>query len=192
MPHITPTTEPTELRAGLNWTWSKAIAHYPADVWQLRYWYKNASAHFEITAAASGVDHLVSHTASQTAGIIAGMYDWVATVEDLATHLEKWEVATGRLEVLPVATTMDAGDLRTTARRILEQLEASYADYMTNGQGMVQSYQIGDRQMEFKSSSEFIQAIEYWRGQVAVEDAAEAIASGMGNPRHVYVRWGAS
>lgn len=177
--------EPTQLRAGLTWTWSRSFADYPAPTWALKYWLKNADAHIDVTAGASGSDHLVNIVAADTRAFAAGCYDWIATVESGA---DVFQVGSGRIEVLPRIDTAGVLDGRSGARRILEQLEAAYEAYSAGGVHVAQ-YTIGDRTMQFKEAGDFIKAIEYWRGRVAQEDATAQIAAGLGNPRRVFVRF---
>jgi hypothetical protein len=76
-----PTDEPSALRAGDTWKWTRTLADYPAGTWTLKYRFKNAAGGFEITAAASGTDHAVTVAAVTTAPYAAGDYQWVAWVE---------------------------------------------------------------------------------------------------------------
>jgi len=181
-----PTTEPTELRAGLSWQWQKSLGDYPAPTWVLRYWLKNAGSHIEIAAAASGSDHLVTVLASATQNYAPGQYAWTSTVESGAIVLQ---AAAGKLTLLPRVDQAQALDSRSVARRIVDELEAAKLAYVQStqqGASMVQSYSIADRSTVFRTEKDFIEQIEYWRNQLAAEDAAEAIAQGQGNPRKYF------
>lgn len=186
----TATTEPRELRAGLTWAWLRSLVDYPAGTWTLKYWLVNATSHIEITATADGTTHAVSVAAATTAGYAAGDYDWVATVE---SGSEKYQVCSGRIKVLPRIDQAAALDLRSTARKILDQLEADYQSRAAGGGGFVASYSVSDgaftRAMQFKVEEDWIKAIEYWRNQVRMEEAAASIAKGLGNPRRFYARF---
>jgi len=186
----TATTEPRELRAGLTWAWRRSLDDYPADTWTLKYWLVNATSHIEITAVADGTTHAVSVPASTTDDYVAGDYDWVATVE---SGDDKFQVCSGRIKVLPRIDQATALDLRSTARKILDQLEADYQTRSATGGGFVASYSVSDgtfsRAMQFKVEQDWIQAIEYWRNQVRMEEAAASLAKGLGNPRRFYARF---
>lgn len=186
----TATTEPRELRAGLTWAWRRSLDDYPADTWTLKYWLVNATSHIEITAAADGTTHAVSVPASTTDDYVAGDYDWVATVE---SGDDKFQVCSGRIKVLPRIDQATALDLRSTARKILDQLEADYQTRSATGGGFVASYSVSDgtfsRAMQFKVEEDWIKAIEYWRNQVRMEEAAASVAKGLGNPRRFYARF---
>ena len=55
-----PTTEPETITAGDSLTWKRTLADYPAGTWTLKYRLINADGKIDITATASGTDHLVS------------------------------------------------------------------------------------------------------------------------------------
>ena len=52
-----PTTEPTELRVGDTWQWKREdlSSDYPATSWTLTYYFRNATAYFNVVATADGV-----------------------------------------------------------------------------------------------------------------------------------------
>ena len=70
-----------------------------------------------------------------------------AYLVDLAT-------ATGRIGVISAA---------------LDDLRAALASYCTAGHGPVAEYQIGDRRMKFRSTTEIADLIAYYERQVALE-----------------------
>lgn len=183
-----PSIEPSSLTAGDTVKWTRSLSDYPAPTWVLKYRLINAAGKIDITASASGSDHLVNVSAATSAGWTSGTYSWQAYVEGGSS--ERYTVGTGTLEIKRNWAAEAAGyDTRSNARTILEQLEQAYEDYCSNGQGLVQRYTIGGREMWFKSSVDFIKAIEYWRNQANTERAAEQVALGLGNPRHFYVRF---
>lgn len=160
-------------------------------MWTLRYWFKNATSHIEIVASASGSDFLVSVPAATTAVYPPGHYGWTATVDK---GTDKYQVGSGQTEVLPRVDTTGLLDQRSDARQIYDDLVAMYKSRTSSssGGGGIQHYQIGDRQITYKTSEELIKDIEYWRAQVAAEEAAAQIAAGLGNPRRLYTRFGSA
>ena len=73
------TTEPTQIRAGDSITWLKTLNDYPAtDSWVLHYRLINSAGKFDVTATASGSDHLVSISAATSATYTAGKYTLVS------------------------------------------------------------------------------------------------------------------
>jgi hypothetical protein len=188
MPDI-PSIEPASVTAGDTVKWTRSLSDFSAaDGWVLKYRLINAAGKIDITASASGADHLVDVAASTTDGWAAGTYTWQAYVEKAA---ERYTVGRGTMVIEPDLPAEAAGyETRTTAKQILDELEAAYLTYSTNGQGPVQRYTIGGRELWFRSAADFIKQIEYWRSQVASEAASEALAQGLGNPRRLYARFG--
>jgi hypothetical protein len=183
------TVEPASFTAGDTVKWKRSLADYPATGgWTLKYRLISAANKYDITASASGADHLVTVTAATSATYVAGEYAWQAYVEGGSS--ERYTVGTGTLTIAPNLAGQSGGlETRSTARQIVAELEAARLAYATNGQGHVQRFTIGNREMWFRSSADFLREIEYFRNQVANEEAAEAIAKGLGNPRRLYVRF---
>ena len=73
-----PTTEPTELRAGDTWKWTRSLSDYPASIWTLTYVLVQAAVQKSITASASGDDFSVSVAKATTAAYAEGLWSWVA------------------------------------------------------------------------------------------------------------------
>lgn len=182
-----PSNEPTQLRAGDTWEWTRSVDGYPAPTWVLKYRFKHASlAGFEVVATASGSDHAVSVAAATTAAYGAGTYDWFAWAE---TGAVKKSVDQGRLLVLAdfrSGTAAAVLDGRSQARKTLEDLKAAFAAMSANPQR--KSYTIGDVAVTFSDTADILRRISYWETEVAREDAAAAIAAGMRSPHRVYVR----
>lgn len=122
MAYTVPTTEPTKLRAGDTWQWTREnLADYPASVWTLTYYFRNATAKFDIVATADGDAFAVS-VAKASTGKTPGWYDWVAMVDD---GTERYEVGTGRIEILPNLAADVVYDARSFARQMLDSIEAA-------------------------------------------------------------------
>lgn len=169
--------EPTSFTAGDTLSWSRSLADYPAsDGWVLAYRFINAASKFDITGTASGDDHLVSVAASVTAAYVSGTYQWQAYV---TKALERYTVGTGVCEVKPdLAAVAAAGyDSRTPARKALDALNAGLEAF--GGNAHVQSYQIGDREMRYKTFADFMAARDRLVAEVAREDQAQRAAAGL-------------
>jgi hypothetical protein len=184
-----PTAEPAFVVAGDTVKWTRSLADYPAsDGWVLKYRLINAAGNVDIVSTASGADHLVNVAASTTDNWAPGTYAWAAYVERSG---ERYTVDSGTIVVRPDLAAQAAGfEARSNARQILEQLETAFKDYVVNGQGLVQRYTIGGREMWFRSSKDFVQQIEYWRKQVQDEASFDSVARGLGNPRRLFARFG--
>lgn len=118
-----PTTEPTELRVGDTWQWRREdLSAYPASSgWTLKYFFRNASAYFDVTASADGDLYAIVVAMATTAGRAAGVYDWVAVVESAT---ERFEVDRGQATLLPNYAAAAALDGRTFAAKLLAAVEA--------------------------------------------------------------------
>jgi hypothetical protein len=173
--------EPFQLRAGDTWVWNRQdLANdYPAPTWTLKYAFKNAVQHFELTAAADGTFFAASVAMSTTANYVAGKYSWVAWVE---TASERHEVDRGWLTVLPAFTGTTVLDDRSHARKVLEALEALIEGKATADQ---MEYTIGSRSLKRIPPADLITWRDKYRGLVFAEDAAERRRNGYGAGRLV-------
>ncbi len=182
------TNVPAEVVAGDTIKWTCTTPDYPAsEGWALAYRFINPAGTIDVNATATGADHLVVVPAAASANWPPGTYAWAAYVSKGG---ERFTVGGGTLVVKPDLPAQLGGlEARSSARVILEQLEAAFRDYVANKQGLVAKYEIGARSMSFRSSRDFITQIEYWRKQAEAEAAAESIAKGLGNPRRLYARF---
>ena len=180
-----PTVEPASVVAGDTITWKITLQDYPAGTYTLKYRLLNSAGKIDITATASGTDHLVSVSSTTSASWTAGKYDFTAWVEKTG---ERYTVGSGRIEVkanMAVANTFDA---RSDARKIYESLMTAYQSAATS-RAFVQEYEIAGRRMRFNNKADWISEINFWKSQVAAEDRAAAIADGAGAGARVLVRF---
>lgn len=185
-PSDIPTTEPTVFTAGDTVKWKRTLDHYPASGgWVLTYALRGAGK-IDLTATASGSEHLITISAATSAAYTAGFYTWQAYATKSAIS-ERHPVDSGQIEIKPnlAAVTASSYEWRTEAKIIYDQLVAAYKSY-TQSRGGVQQYTIGQRQMTFRSPADFIREIEYWRAQVKAEEAAAGITQ---QGRNVFVRF---
>jgi len=180
-----PTTEPQTITAGDSFTWQRTLADYPADSWTLKYRFINAAGKIDITAAASGTDHLVSVTPTTSAGYTAGNYTWTAWVEKTGYRIT---VGGGTLEVKPNIAALTTLDARSDAALIVDQLMAAYKTY-TASNGHVAEYEIAGRRMKYRSAAEILDQINHWKSILASEKRAERIAAGLGGGNKYLVRF---
>ena len=178
-----PANEPSSLRAGDTWKWTRTLADYPAGTWTLKYRFKNATSYFEIVAGTSGTDHSVSVAAATTAGYTAGSYTWMAWVEGGSS--EKYTVDTGTLEIDPdYRASTAAYDGRSHARKMLDAIEA----WLEARDPAVAEYEIAGRRMKYIPIAELVKLRNRYGLEVRNEDAAAAIAKGEGFGRKIQFR----
>jgi hypothetical protein len=165
-------SEPTELRAGDTWTWTREAGEYPAATWTLTYKLRSSRASIDITASTSGLQFAVAVAASVTAAYKADRYDWIARVTSGTTvHT----VGSGVIAVLPNLGAVGAVDARSHARRVLDAIEAVIEKRATLDQS---SYSIGNRSLARLSIPELLQFRDRYRAMVLAEERAARIASG--------------
>lgn len=169
------TTEPAELRAGLTWQWRRVFADYPASEWTLTYWFKQqapSGSKFSVVASADSDAYAVDVAASTTAAYAADDYSWAAVV---TAGDEAFEVARGTLKVLPRYNADAALDDRTHAKKVLEAIEAVIEGRATKDQ---EEYSIGSRSLKRTPLKELRDLREYYRAEVARQQADENLGDG--------------
>ena len=169
------TNEPTALRAGDTWAWRRDdLSDYPAPTWTLKYYFRNASAKFAVTAAADGSAHAVTVAMATTAVYAAGHYDWIAVAESAT---ERYEVDSGRLQVLPNLATDAVYDARTFARKMLEYIEAALLSRATSDQLDLVNAALADRSIA-RDKAGLMTLRAQFRQEVAAEDNRARIKNG--------------
>lgn len=185
MPDI-PTTEPSSLRAGDTWRWTKSLPDYPATSWTLKYRFKShILPGFQVTATAAGAAHSVTVSAATTGGYLAGDYAWTAWVENVGG--ESYTIASGIVTVEPdlrAGGAADVLDTRSHARKALAAIES----WIENKSPAVASYVIGDRQMRYIPIPELIKLRQAYRHEVIAEDNAARVAAGLGSRGRIQFR----
>lgn len=183
--------EPTELRAGETWAWKRSFADYSATGWTLSYTLINASNKITLTAAAAtGGQHLVSVPAVTTTGTggvngtdayTAGTYTMLGRVTD---GTSVYQVFSGLLTVLPDLAAATTYDTRSTAKQLLDALDAFLLDKASKDQLDVIETAIADRRIRRDRA-----ALLKWRSELQIEVAREdAAANGVQGSKY-YVRW---
>jgi hypothetical protein len=182
-----PTSEPTRFRAGDTVAWTKSLADFPAsDGWILHYRFINQSHKIDVTATASGSDHLVSIAAAVSALYIAGDYTWASWV---TIGSDRYTVETGRLTILPdlAAVTAAGFDSRSTAKKTLDLLDSALLTYGANA--WTQEYSIAGRTMRFRSAGEFMSLRSKLKLEVLQEENADRIKNGFRPRNRLNVRF---
>lgn len=179
-----PANEPSTLRAGDTWKWTRSLPDWPASTWTLKYRAKNAAGGFEITAAASGDDFAVTVAAATTAAYAAGAYTWIAWVEAGA---EKFTVDTGTWEVQAEYRSGLASvalDDRSHARKALDAIEG----WIEGNDLSAAEFSLGDRRIKNIPIAELIMLRQRYLQEIAAEDARAALAKGEGVGRRIQIR----
>lgn len=175
-----------ELIAGDSLDYTVAVDGYSAvDGWILKDSLRGPSS-IDLTASASGSAFHIQADSTTTATWLPGNYNWVRTVSKSG---QRYTVASGTLVIKADLTQAPAGyDGRSLAAKALSDAETALATFRAT-RGRTKKYTIGSRSMEFESVGEILAEINYWKLRVANESTAESIASGLGNPRRLGVRF---
>jgi hypothetical protein len=186
-----PTQVPAELIAGDTWEWRETLADYPASAWDAAWYFQNAGGAFSVAGVADGDVHTARVEASVTAARKPGDYYWRLTVEQgdggVPEVITRKTVSEGWVAVTPNPAKGGALDHRSTARVVLEMINAYLSD-PTNLAAA--SYSLAGRSLSRWTRTDLLIERDKWTQEVRSEEAAEAMAKGLGNPRRLYVRWG--
>lgn len=156
-----PSKEPTSFRAGDTVKWDVYLDAYPSDVWTLTYRLISKDNAINISASPKsdkGYSIVVGHTTS--AGLTKGLYSLIGQVQ---TDTERYTVINKTVEVLPDLTDSVPVDIRTTAQKLIEILDAALIKHGPSAYS--QGYSIAGRTMQFKSHEEFMK----FRNQIKAE-----------------------
>lgn len=122
-----------------------------------------------IAAVKDGNDFSISVT---TADWVPGIYAWQAWATD--TDGVICVVQHGNFDL---ADVLGVGDVRTSARKMVEMIETMMAGNAAEG---VRRYRINNRELERYSVGELMQLLSYWKAQVKKEERAAAGMSTLG------------
>ncbi len=137
---------PAQLQVGDTWQWTESLSDYPASAgWALFFsLYRYGQSVLQIEASPSGDDYSVSIPAANTAGKVAGEWQWTAYV---SKDTDRFTVGTGKVKLKPdFSAATSSTDLRTDDEKILDALLASQQRRATKEQ---ESMQIGGRAIRY-------------------------------------------
>lgn len=144
-------SEPKFFTKGETISWTRSFNDYPATEWDLTYYFRGRTNGFDIAAAADGTSFIAETPSDLTNG--AGVYQWQAQV----TNGEKTIVVdSGNVEILPnfagIQTT-EGFDGRTQTEKDLAAVKEMLSGKASKD---VQSYQIGNRQLQHISINDLL------------------------------------
>jgi hypothetical protein len=186
-----PSNEPTELRAGVRWDWTRDLT---PDIdasagWTLTYYFKKLDGlqNFSFAATASGKLFSVARTAANTQALIAGDYSWVAVASNGA---DLREVDNGKLKVLPRYDQAANLDDRSHARKVLDALKAVIEARATTTQRELVGFTIGSRSQQFDNQETKMLLLEFksrYEWLVFEEENAAGLKRGEANQKVIKV-----
>lgn len=157
--------------------------------WTLTYYLRTNTASEGATAVAVayGAGWETTLSATATAAFDAGHWFWQA----IATKgSEKLTLGAGQLDVvaaLSYSGTPGAFDGRTQAHKDLDAVDAAIRAIVSGG--VVQEYTIGNRRLKKYDLAELQVLRSRLIAEVKREQAASAMAQGLGNPHNLFVRF---
>ena len=179
----TRTTEPTRVTQGEQIDWTRRFCDYPATEWTLEYRFRSAAGTgLDVEATADGSDHNVVIAADQSDNFtVTGRHRWQAWVTEIADATNTFVVGEGVVDVRAgfVSGTATAVDERSTAKKIVDALEAALLNSASREQLEYEiSTPAGTRRVKFMSRKEQTDLLQYYKGIVARELAAERVRNG--------------
>jgi len=183
-----PTIEPLEITAGDTITWKKTLSDYPAASYTLKYRLINSAGKYDITAAASGDDHLITVTAAVSATYTAGTYTWKSFVEKgSGGTLERYTIGQGTLTVNPDLAAQEAGyDSRSHVKKVLDSIQSVIESRATRAD---LEKEINGKRISFMSPTELIKWHSHYDRLYMQELNAEKIRQGRRTGRKVLTRF---
>lgn len=175
----------TEIVAGDRLNVTLQVPAYPAsggNTLTLRLVPRATGTAVDLTATASGDDHVVSASAAATAAYAAGEYSWHAFVTNGS---DRYTVGSGQITVKANPASLAAGaDTRSQARKAVDDLKAALAAWSPTRK----SYTVGDVSMTFNSTGDIVRMLNFWERELAREEAAVDQAAGRKPARRVFMR----
>lgn len=179
----TPTKVPDKLFAGDTWAWTVDLGDYPAGTYTGAWYFEKGDFNFSVSATQSGTSHAGSVAAATTAGYSAGKYRWRFVV---TAGANRYTAAEGWLEVLPDPAAAGNVDHRTTARIMLDNVEA----YLRDPNNITAAaFALGGRSLSRWSRADLLVERDKLKAEVRSEEAVGRMANGLGNPRRLYARF---
>lgn len=180
-----PTQVPTELIAGDTWEWTREVADYPASTHSAVWYFEKADHNFSVSAGETGDIYSGTVAAATSATYRAGRYRWRLVITRTADSVRK-TIEAGWLDVLPDPAAAGNVDHRTTAKVVLDHIDAYLRDPMNL---TAASYSLGGRSLSRWSRADLLVEREKWQAEVRSEEAVDRMAQGLGNPRRLYARF---
>jgi hypothetical protein len=169
-----PVIEPSEIVSGDTIQWKKSLSDYPAsDGYTLKYSIINASNKYDITASASGDDHLITISAATSASYAPGIYTWTSYVEK---GTDRYTIGSGTIKIKPNLAAQTAGyDNRSHVKKVLDAIEALLEGKASRD---AQGISIGGTAITKMAIDELLKWRDKYRIEYQAEAARENIALG--------------
>ena len=180
-----PTTEPTKFVSGDTVCWTKSLADYPADEYELTYSFVTSGNQFAVTCTADGTDHYAEIAIADSAETV-GVYRW-QSYATLMDDSERYLVESGTCEILTDFASESSGyDPRTSAEKMLDALNATLVGKASQDQ---LSLSIQGRSLQRMDPAELLTWRSKMKTEVKREQAAEKAELGLATGQKVRTRF---
>lgn len=173
--------EPTQIQRGETVRWRRYFVGYSPAEFTLKYLIRGSGTGIDVIATADGDAFVAEITSAQSQTLTEGRYQWQAWLSEIAAPTKKYVAARGELNVRPgfVEGQTSSVDLRTTAQKIVDALEAALLNSASREQLEYEiSTPAGARKIRFMTRSEQTSFLKYYKEIVARERAAERVRNG--------------
>ena len=188
---------PSKIRAGdfIQWKLNATNDVYGNPIsspdWTVSYFLRTNKSKVgtSVQSTADGDDFKFEIPSSTTVQFSQG--DWFYQAVASKSGNQKQTIATGKFTVLPslefTGTTPRPFDGRSDTRKTLDLINKAIDDMVANGG--VQEYKIGTRSAKKYELGELYILRTKYLAQLRLEEQAETMANGLGNPRAMFVRF---
>lgn len=172
---------PKYITKGASIKWRRCfVGHSPAE-FTLEYRFRGPGPGINVTATADGDAFAAEITSAASNTLAKGRYQWQAWLTEIANPSKKYLAARGETVVEQGFDSGDTGDvdLRTTAKKIVDALEAALLNSASREQLEYEiSTPAGTRRIKFMTRREQQEFLKFYKEIVARERAAERIRNG--------------
>jgi hypothetical protein len=188
------TTEPTTVTQGEQAEWKRSFCGFPATEWTLEYRFRGLGPGADVAGVADGTAFITTLLASQTLPFVVGQYRWQAWVTEAADATNKEMIAEGGLTVEQGFVSGETGDidLRTTAKKILDSIDAAILAAGEGDMTDILEYEIttpaGNRHVKRTTRADLLALRDKYAGIVSRENLAERVKNGGPFAKSVKVR----
>lgn len=154
---------PASISAGTTVTYRRTLADFPANGgWTLKLYLAGIGT-ANVTAAGDGADFVVTLSATVTAALAPGVYQYLERVTKAA---EVHDVSRGSVNVAPDLTAATPGSAQSWEEKTLTVVEAKLSGRMGSG---IDDYQIGSRLVRYIPIVDLMKMRAELKAQVAAQ-----------------------
>lgn len=189
-PNTPPEIEPRSFYSGETVKWKRTdLTFFTATSWTLYYTLVKDGTRITFNSSQDGSteNHIVSLSASTTAGYAVGNYKFVV---EARSGSEVYVVDEGYIEIKTDFAEQSSGyDDRSVAKKMMDAYESLFSNQITNSTLEQLSYSIAGRSISKMSSVEIRQEYMRWRRIYRQEVDEDRINNGLGTRKKILTRF---